>query len=93
MRLTRLAIEHRLDLEGHLVGQGAIYGMEDLPINRFLGYVWWYFTKDADERQRDKFKAALWRPPTIDTPIPKESPWSAENEMKAFSALKAETGS
>ena len=57
-----------------------------------VAYVWWFFTKEASQEDRDKFNARLWRPDRKDQPIPKQSPWSAENEMKGFAALKAETG-
>jgi hypothetical protein len=66
----------------------------DLPIHLIASFVWWFFTKEADEAERTKFEARLWRPPVEQKakPIPKNSPWSAENEMKGFAALKAETG-
>jgi len=57
-----------------------------------MSFVWWFYTHDVEEQERDKFKARLWRPPTKDTPIPKESPWSPENEMAGFHALKAMAG-
>lgn len=91
MRLARLAIEHRMDLEGHLVGQGSLLGLEDLPMIRFVGYIWWFFTQNADEKQREKFRAALWRPSSLAAEIPDASPWHPDNEMKAFASLKAET--
>lgn len=87
-----LANEHRRDLDGHLVGSGSPFGIQDLPIDRAMSFIWWYVTKDAEPEERRKFEARLWRPPTLDTPIPAKSPWSAENEMKGFAALKAETG-
>lgn len=64
----------------------------DLSIEAMISYVWWFFTRHAEDAERKQFEAKLWRPPTKETPIPKESPWSAENEMKGFEALKAETG-
>lgn len=87
-----LAHEHSDDLNGHLAGQGATHSIGDLPVHRLCSFTWWFFTKDADSKSKDKFKAALWRPPSKTAPIPKESPWSPENEMKAFSALRMETG-
>jgi len=67
--------------------------LEDMEIDQMLAFVWWYFTRDRDEKEQKKFEARLWRPdPKSTKPIPKASPWSAENEMKGFAALKAETG-
>lgn len=91
-RYAQLAREYALELDGHLVGQGAHYEMGDLSVPRFMGYIWWFFTKNADEQAKAKFRASLWRPPKPDAPIPPQSPWSAESEMKGFAALKAETG-
>lgn len=85
-------MEHRLDLEGHLVGHGSPYGLNDLPINRVAALVWWFMVKDADSTEREKFRAKLWVPPKTTDPIPVNSPWSAENEMAAFAAVKAATG-
>lgn len=68
----------------------------DLDVDALCSYVWWYFTREADQDERAKFEARIWRPDTAEAqtkPIPKESPWSAENEMSAFAALKKETGS
>lgn len=88
-----LAREHRRDLNGHLLGQGSPFTIDDMEIADLCAFVWWFFTKDAESAERRKFEARLWRPdPQSEKPIPKESPWSAENEMKGFAALKMETG-
>lgn len=80
-------------MNGHLVAHGSPYRLGDLDVPSLLDYIWWYFTKESDEAERTKFQARLWRPPSIDAPIPPQSPWSAESENAAFSALKAQTGS
>ena len=55
--------------------------------------MWWFFTREADQAERDKFEARLWVPPkTATAPIPKESPWSAEREMEGFAALRKQAG-
>lgn len=72
-----------------------MYSVLDLDIDRLCSFVWWFFTKEAEQTEKDKFRARLWRPDTKKAkakPIPKNSPWSAESEMSAFAALKAETG-
>lgn len=64
-----------------------------MELDELCSFVWWFFTKDAEPDEKRKFEARLWRPDKKDTrPIPKESPWSPENEMRGFQALKAETG-
>lgn len=77
-----------------MVAHGSLFSVMDLPINLLSSYVWWFFTKDADQQERTKFEARIWMPPPEQRakPIPKNSPWSPENEMKGFAALKAETG-
>lgn len=80
-------------MEGHLTGNGALYGLYDLPVDRFCAFVWWFCTRHLEDSDRESFKARLWRPdPKSTKPIPKESPWSAENETKGFAALKMGTG-
>lgn len=62
-------------------------------MDRLCSFVWWFFTREAEDVDKDKFRARLWMPPKGDTkPIPRESPWSPENEMAGFAALKAATG-
>lgn len=62
----------------------------ELPPDRFfsLAYVW--LLGERDEVEKAKFDAKLWLPEKGKA-IPKESPWSPENESKAFAAFKAET--
>ena len=88
-----LAHEHRRDLDGHLIGQGSPHTLNELDIPEMMAFVWWFFTREADDDEKRKFEGRLWRPIKADVaPIPAKSPWSAENEMAAFGALKAETG-
>jgi len=79
-------------LNGHLIGQGSAARVASLEVEDMIAFVWWFFTREAEPKERAAFEARLWRPPTPTTPIPVESPWSPEREMAAFSALKAETG-
>lgn len=90
-----MAATYRKDLEGHLVGQGSPRGLADLTEPELISYVWWYFTREADEAERAKFEARLWRPEAGTAqrePPPPESPWSAEREMDSFRALRREAG-
>jgi len=50
--------------------------------------VWWWFTRDAERAEVEKFRLTLWLPPK-GAEIPANSPWSAESEKSAFGALKA----
>lgn len=63
--------------------------------------MFWYVVRNAEEADRDKFWAELWRPPVVPRalravqptePIPPQSPWSAESEQRAFAALKSGLG-
>lgn len=91
-RYLKLAEEYRSDLDGYRIGHGAETRLLDLSVDFVCDFVWWYFTREADADERAKFERDLWMPPTKRTAIPKQSPWSAENEMSAFAALRAETG-
>jgi len=62
--------------------------LEDLPIGKWCSFVWWWFTHDADRTEVQKFRNNLWIPP-VGAEIPRESPWSAENETAAFASFKA----
>jgi len=47
-------------------------------------------TRNAEEKDVEQFRIQLWRPPLgAQTEIPAESPWSAENETRAFQSLKS----
>lgn len=83
--------EHRWDLDGYLAGHGGL-PMAEMSLSQFVAYVWWFFTRDADEMSRAKFRNTLWRPPKPDSPIPEESPWSARSEAAAFAAFKSQVG-
>ena len=77
-----------------MVAHGSLHSVMDLPINLLASFVWWFFTHEREEAEVTKFEARLWMPPKEQSakPIPAKSPWSAENEMKGFAALKAQTG-
>jgi len=62
-----------------------------MPLGRFCSFMWWYCTRNASQQDIDKFRTRLWQPVQGEV-IPANSPWSAENETKAFQALKAQTG-
>lgn len=87
-RYAQVALNHWEDLDGYAVGHG-LQDPRKLPLDRFCHWVWWMLTRNANEQDKAKTKAKLWRPPKdLEAPIDKRSPWSAENETKAFSALR-----
>jgi hypothetical protein len=68
--------------------------MWTLDVRMFAAYVWWFVTKEADEKERAKFRSRLWVPPPTRRaePIPENSPWNPEAENKALAALQAQIG-
>lgn len=90
LRYGQIAEAHWDDLDGYAVGHN-MPRLESLPLSRFCNWIWWMLTRNANEQEREKTRAKIWRPPPTEKgPIDKRSPWSAENEMKAFSALKSQ---
>ena len=92
--MAGLASEYEWDLDGYRAGTGAP-SFWRLEVPQFVAYVWWFFTREADEQHRDRFKARLWLPPVSkrDEEITdSSSPWSAESENASFSAFKAQSG-
>jgi hypothetical protein len=88
LRLAGLALEHWAELDGYAVAHN-MPPLPELPLDRFNSFVWWFFTRNADDpKEVEKFRLKLWRPPPHVVPT-RDSPWSAENETAAFSGLKA----
>lgn len=81
-------------MDGHAVAHGAP-DPGDLPVRRLLNYVWWWATRNAEEKEKTKFKNRIWQPPvgTTAAEIPERSPWSPKNEAAAIGSLKASLGS
>ena len=91
LRYAQIARDHMADLDGYAMGHN-MPSLRAMPVERFNHWLWWMLTRNAkNEQEREKLRAKIWRPPPNTTaPIDSRSPWSAENEMKAFSALKAQ---
>lgn len=73
-------------------GWAASRGVDpfELPFARFLNLVYYWATKDAPDQQAlDKFNRKLWMP-VKGKEIPKESPWSAENETASLLQFNAQ---
>lgn len=87
VRLAGLALAHWADLDGYAVSRN-MPPLATLPLDRFNNFVWWFLTREGDPKEIEKFRLRLWRPPPGRAPT-QDSPWSAENETKAFAGLKA----
>lgn len=60
----------------------------DLPMNRFLSFIYAWATHQGDEDSIKKFDRRLFMPPPgVD---PEIGPWSREEEMSAFRGLAAQ---
>lgn len=57
-------------------------------MDRAANLVWYWATRNADEKGLEQFRIRLWQPPA-NAPAPKTGPWSAEEETQAFRSLKA----
>lgn len=89
-RLGSLATTNYVMLDGYATAHN-MPPLENLPLGRFINFVYWYFMKNASEKDVEAFRAKLWQPPKTVKKIDKRSPWAPENETKAFSQLKALT--
>lgn len=78
-------------MDGYAVGHG-LDDLRYLRIDRFVNFVWWLFTRNGEEKDRDKFKARLWMPPKGQAVTDRRSPWSPANETSAFAALQSTLG-
>lgn len=56
-----------------------------------MNFMWHMLTRNSDKNEIANLRAKLWMPPKGVAPTP-ESPWSPENEMGAFGALRAQLG-
>jgi len=79
------------DLDGYAAAHG-LSPLQDFPIDRFCNFVWYMFTKEAEQREVDKLRAKLWQPLPGTVVTDPRSPWFSKNESNAFSALKRSMG-
>lgn len=74
-----------------MAGEAVSRGLEDLdemPLKRFVPFMWWYCTHDREQKHVDRFRNRLWQPPKGEAAAP-QSPWAPEKETAAFASLKA----
>lgn len=90
-RLLSIASSHWARIDGALAASLTTDPL-DLPIDRFLNLVYWRAVDGGSEEDVRKFESRLWMPPVGVAPAP-QSPWSPENETRAFKGLVAEVGS
>jgi len=84
-----VALDNWNDVAGEAVARG-LDDLDEMPLARFVPFMWWWCTHGREQADVERFRARLWRPPRGEAPAP-QSPWSAENEARAFQALKALT--
>lgn len=84
-RLIALAVEHWRDLDGYAVGHN-IGELEEMSLGRFCNFIWWWMTRNAEQKERDKLERHLYMPPKGQEAT--TGPWSAEAETEAFGSLQ-----
>ena len=90
LRLLATLAEQFETLDRYAVAHG-VPDLYTLDLRRLCNYVYWFLTKDGDEQGVAKMRARLWQPPKGERPDAR-SPWSAENEGKAFAAFASSVG-
>jgi hypothetical protein len=85
------ALDRWPELDGYAVAHNMPY-LQELPVDRFANFVYWYFTRERDKEDVAKFDALLWMPEKGQVVVDDRSPWSAENEKKGFSAFARQIG-
>lgn len=69
--------------DGYAVSRNISF--TDMPLGRFLNYIYWWCIRNADEDEKKKFDRKLWQPPKGEVG---KGVWSAESETAAFASLK-----
>lgn len=88
MRLAATAKQYYRDLDGYAVSRN-MPRVRDMPMDRFCNFVWFFFTRNADEKEKEKFEQRLWLPPKGEVG---RGIWSAEAEQDALASLKRQLG-
>lgn len=79
------------------MSSGSMFALGELEVDRYCSYVYFCMIENAEEADKMKFDARLWRPPA--TPknrnstegIPENSPWHPDNVLASFNMLREET--
>jgi len=88
-RLTATALDHWWELDGYAAAHN-LPELGELPLPRFLAFVYYMLTRNLDENELAKLRARLWRPPPGEVVTDPRSPWAPQNEAAAFAAFKAQ---
>lgn len=59
----------------------------EMSPRRFAALVWWFYTKDREQTDIQKFRLRVWQPPKGVVPTGKNNPFSRENELAAADSL------
>lgn len=84
-RLVSLLLSHWDEVNGFSVSQN-MPPLETLEMDRFTSFLYWYFTRNGDPNEVDKFRARLWVPPK-GVAVTDDSPWSAKNERASMESF------
>lgn len=66
--------------------------LEELDLDRLCNFIWFRLIDGREEADIAKLRAQIWMPPKGVEVVNDRSPWSAENELGALNALKAQLG-
>lgn len=69
--------------DGYAVSRNICF--DDMALDRFVNYVYWWCIRNSDEEEKNKFDRKLWQPPKGEIG---QGVWSAESENAAFASLK-----
>lgn len=87
-RLIAIGEDNWDDIDGFAVAHMST-SLESLPVGRFARFVWWWATQNSEGKEKEKFKARLWRPPKGEEG---KGPWAPSEENRAFSDVKQSLG-
>lgn len=75
-----------------LRGETLVSGIDlwEATVEDVASIIWWWATRNADEKGKGKLERELWRPPKGEKA---QGVWSAESETAALAAFKAQTSS
>ena len=90
MRLTRIATDNWMDVEGYAIANG-VGSLRNLSISEFCSFIWYMIAQGhEDETALEKTRAKIWQPPKGQEV--NHGHWSKEAEKRSFDALKAQLG-
>lgn len=85
LRLVSIALAHWADIDGFAVSRN-MPPLKELSVSRLTSFIWWFFTRNLDNKDRTKFEIELWKPPAGSEVT--KGPWSPEEETKTLRGLQ-----